>query len=225
MTQAKGRLISSHCFCQYSWKPFSSLTFSYMIIRVPLLCRHTQIMIHSADPQINIFTHDVRTSTFQNLAKQNNFQVKIVIATGGTMYLAEWIFDDTCLNCWSTRPITVLDGSDHYFYTGCLYVRPSQNIEIKPKSLPISTVGYPSGSLMTPISSSLSLCLLLSVKQTFFFIFSWLWDGTALLFALGSWPSIWIKVEPRVEHAALKEGLLNPMGNKIFEQNSWIINY
>ena len=29
--------------------------------------------------------------TFQNLAKQNNFQVRIVIATGRTVGLAEWI--------------------------------------------------------------------------------------------------------------------------------------
>ena len=35
--------------------------------------------------------------TFQNRAKQNNFQVKIVIVTGGTVVgLAEWIIDDTC---------------------------------------------------------------------------------------------------------------------------------
>ena len=54
------------------------------------------ILIHSADPQsrpvvITIFTHVVRLSvcqsvpTFQNLAKQNNFQVRIVIATGHTV--------------------------------------------------------------------------------------------------------------------------------------------
>ena len=34
---------------------------------------------------------------FHNCAKQNNFQVKIVIATGGTVGLAEGIIDDTCL--------------------------------------------------------------------------------------------------------------------------------
>ena len=33
--------------------------------------------------------------TFQNLVKQNNFQVRIMIATGGTVFLAEWIIDDT----------------------------------------------------------------------------------------------------------------------------------
>ena len=33
--------------------------------------------------------------TFQNLAKQNKVQTKIVIATGGTVGLAEWIIDDT----------------------------------------------------------------------------------------------------------------------------------
>ena len=30
-----------------------------------------------------------------NHAKQNNFQARIVIATGGTVGLAEWINDDT----------------------------------------------------------------------------------------------------------------------------------
>ena len=33
--------------------------------------------------------------TFQNFAKRNNFQVRIVIATGGTVGLAEWIIDDS----------------------------------------------------------------------------------------------------------------------------------
>ena len=32
-------------------------------------------------------------STFQNLAKQNKVQGRIVIATGGTVDLAEWIID------------------------------------------------------------------------------------------------------------------------------------
>ena len=44
-----------------------------------------------------IFTRVVCTSvpTFQNLAKQNKVQARIVIATGGTVGLAEWIIDDT----------------------------------------------------------------------------------------------------------------------------------
>ena len=48
--------------------------------------------MHSADPQsrqvmITVFTHVVLkyVPTFQNLAKQTKFQVKIVIATGGTV--------------------------------------------------------------------------------------------------------------------------------------------
>ena len=36
-------------------------------------------------------------STFQNLAKQNNFQVTIVGVTIGIVGLAGWIIDDTCL--------------------------------------------------------------------------------------------------------------------------------
>ena len=38
-------------------------------------------------------------STFHNIAKQNNFQVKIVIATGGTVGMAEWIIDGTHMSC------------------------------------------------------------------------------------------------------------------------------
>ena len=51
-------------------------------------------------PTDPIFARSVCTSvpTFQNLAKENNFQVRIVIATGGTVGLAEWIIDGTqCL--------------------------------------------------------------------------------------------------------------------------------
>ena len=45
---------------------------------------------------ITIFTRDVYVRPhFSNLAKQNEFQVRIVIATGGTMGLAKGIIDDT----------------------------------------------------------------------------------------------------------------------------------
>ena len=61
-------------------------------------------LIHSADPQsrpvvITVFINVVRpsVSTLQNRAKQKHFQVKKVIAPGGTMGLAERIIDDTCL--------------------------------------------------------------------------------------------------------------------------------
>ena len=52
---------------------------------------------------------------------------------------------------WSTRPTRVPAGNDHYFQTGCPSVRPIQNFKIKRQSLPAGTVGWPSGSLMTPI--------------------------------------------------------------------------
>ena len=62
------------------------------------------ILIHSAYPQsrlvvIIVFTHVIRPSvpTFQNLARQNKFQVKTMFTTGETVDLAEWINDDTCL--------------------------------------------------------------------------------------------------------------------------------
>ena len=52
---------------------------------------------------------------------------------------------------WSTRPTTVLAGSDHYIHTDCPSFRRSQNFKInKQKSLPAGTVGWPSGLLMTP---------------------------------------------------------------------------
>ena len=46
------------------------------------------------------FTHVVRLSVrprFHNLAKRNNMQLRIVIATGGIVGLAEGIIDDSCL--------------------------------------------------------------------------------------------------------------------------------
>ena len=87
---------------------------------------------------------------FQNLARQNNSQVKIVIATGGDCWFGQvdhwW---HTHVFYWSTRPTTVQAGSDHYFHKECPSVRPSQNFKIKRQSLPAGTVGWPSGSLMT----------------------------------------------------------------------------
>ena len=46
---------------------------------------------------ITIFTHVVRLflPTFQYLTKQNNFQVRLVITTGWTVGLPEWIIDGT----------------------------------------------------------------------------------------------------------------------------------
>ena len=47
--------------------------------------------------------------------------------------------------------------SDHYIHTCCMSfcpsVRPFQNCNIKRKSLPVGTVGWPSGSSMTPVLS------------------------------------------------------------------------
>ena len=65
----------------------------------------SHMLIHEAylqsRPVVNtIFTRGVRPSvpTFQNnLAMQNNFQLRIVMATGGTVGLAEGIIDDTCV--------------------------------------------------------------------------------------------------------------------------------
>ena len=58
-------------------------------------------LIHSADPQsrpevITIFTHVV-SALFK--IEQNDFQVRIVVATGGIVCLAEGIIDETCLVC------------------------------------------------------------------------------------------------------------------------------
>ena len=44
-------------------------------------------------PTFTVFTHVVR----QNRAKQNNFKVRIGIAIGGIVGLAEGIIDDPCL--------------------------------------------------------------------------------------------------------------------------------
>ena len=42
------------------------------------------------------YTWRLYVLTFQNLAKQSKFQVRIVIVIGWTVDLAEWIIDDTC---------------------------------------------------------------------------------------------------------------------------------
>ena len=46
-----------------------------------------------------VFTHVLPPSvpTFQNLAKQNKFQLKTMFATSETVGPAEWIIDDTCI--------------------------------------------------------------------------------------------------------------------------------
>ena len=70
----------------------------------------SKLLIHLADPHshpvmIIIFVHVVRPSVRKNLGEQNNFQVvKIVIATGETVGLAKWIFDDPCLVTLQTHP-------------------------------------------------------------------------------------------------------------------------
>ena len=53
---------------------------------------------------------------------------------------------------WDQNIITILipAGSDHYFHTECPSVRP-KTLKIKRQSLPAGTVGWPSGSLMTPV--------------------------------------------------------------------------
>ena len=63
----------------------------------------TAFLIHVADPQsrsvvITIFARGVCKSvpTFQNLVSQNNFQVNATDGTG-TVGLAEWIIDDSCI--------------------------------------------------------------------------------------------------------------------------------
>ena len=45
--------------------------------------------------------------TFQNLAKQNNFQTRIVMATGGTVGLAAWIIDGT-MSSFSVLPFSCI---------------------------------------------------------------------------------------------------------------------
>ena len=74
------------------------------------LSRYGLKLIHSADPVIIIFAHvSVRMSvpTFQNFAKQKKHRVKIMIATGRAVGLAEWIIDDTCLVLFRSDSITL----------------------------------------------------------------------------------------------------------------------
>ena len=54
-----------------------------------------EYLIHEADPQSRQVVITISSCYFQESAKQNHFQVRIVIATGGTVGLAEWIIVDT----------------------------------------------------------------------------------------------------------------------------------
>ena len=47
---------------------------------------------------------------FQNVAKQNNFQVRIVITTGETMGLAVWIIVGTKISCFFSLSPTMIHG-------------------------------------------------------------------------------------------------------------------
>ena len=65
---------------------------------------------------IIVFTHVVRPSvpTFQNIAKQNKFQV---ITKFTTVCLAEWIIDDICLVFILIDPPGPSRLGGHYFHT------------------------------------------------------------------------------------------------------------
>ena len=75
--------------------------------------RQHLLLILEDDPQsrlvvITIFTRVVRTSPLLKISQNKTVhQVKIVIATGGTVGLAEWIIDNTCL---LSRSIRYLDN-------------------------------------------------------------------------------------------------------------------
>ena len=100
-------LLISQC---EGWKKDASATASYSIgsalrylskgIFTAALAPGRKKMIHEPDPQslpvvITIFARVVCPSvlTYQNLIKQNKVQARIVIATGGTVGLAECIID------------------------------------------------------------------------------------------------------------------------------------
>ena len=121
-----------------------------------------KILIHSANPKsrtvvIIVFTHVVRlfvrTSVRISVLTFQIYQNKTTEHNGrywrdcGSGRVDHWWH----LSCWSTMPTTVPAGSDHYFHTDCPSVHPSQNFKIKRQSVPVGTVGWPSGSLMTPV--------------------------------------------------------------------------
>ena len=68
-------------------------------------------------------------------------------------------------------------GSDHYFCTCCPSVRKSQNFKIQRQSLPAGTVGWPSGSLMTPVWFPLILDERKLICESSDHYRSWLWIG------------------------------------------------
>ena len=73
-----------------SWKVKDVFWEIVLIQEVDLRSQHSNPIVH---PYFSL-----SVPTIQNLSKQNNFQVRIVIATGGgTVCPAEGIIDDTCL--------------------------------------------------------------------------------------------------------------------------------
>ena len=58
--------------------------------------------------------------------------MKIVIATSGTVGMAEWIIDDIFLVDPRGRPQEQA-GSDYYFYTECPSARPSVRQSLQPR--------------------------------------------------------------------------------------------
>ena len=116
-------------------------------------------MIHSADPkQWSLFSHlsSIYTSisAVQNILKQNKFQVKIIIAIGGTVVLAEGIIDDNCL-VFFTSVFTVriflfyLDGLKEALRTGpygrCVYSSGKQSSFVLSGSLLFAIFKYSLG--------------------------------------------------------------------------------
>ena len=132
-------------------------------------------LIHSADPQtrpivIATFTHVVRQSVRPFVP---NFQGKTMFATVGQ---AEGIIHGIWLVDPRGRPQSLPAGSDHYFHTECpsvrLSVRTSVPIKIKRQSLPAGIVGWPSGSLMTPVLLELILLNYLTWAKVWRFVTS-----------------------------------------------------
>ena len=102
-------------------------------------------LIHSADPQsrtiviTNFADVSLRTYVLQNLPIQNKGRLKIIIASGRNVVLAEGIVDYKCLVDPLGQP-TVTAICDHCFHTCCPSVRPHfSNLENKTTE---NNVGY-----------------------------------------------------------------------------------
>ena len=139
------------------------------------MCRYCSLISinPSVQGQIHFLTaaQSIHDLNFENWEKLLRLHSCIPAQT----WPCSMVFFGNSRDFWTTRPTTVSAGSDHYFHTACLSVRPFQLLKIKRKSLLAWTVKWPSGSLMTPILFQVCLLMLKYFSSSPTFLSAW-WE-------------------------------------------------